>query len=236
MQILANNLNNANHNDFFLVDAWQKEGIDPLKHFSASPLYAYLNIEFATQIVFPAKAQVFEALNQTPFDQVKVVIIGQDPYYKAGQANGLSFSVSTNTVIPPSLKNIYKELQRDLNISPPTHGDLHYWAQQGVLLLNTVLTVRENLPGSHRNRGWEQITTGIIQHISAHKANIVFLLWGNDAMGFAPYIEPSKHLLLSSTHPSPLSAYRGFLGCNHFSTTNNYLIQHGLSPIDWQLH
>jgi uracil-DNA glycosylase len=185
--------------------------------------------------IFPPGPMIFNALNLTPLDQVKVVILGQDPYHGPGQAHGLCFSVQPGIPTPPSLLNIYKELKRDLNIDIPGHGCLQHWAEQGVLLLNTTLTVERANAASHANRGWQHFTDRIIQVVSEQQPNSVFLLWGAHAQGKAKLIDGTKHLVLKSVHPSPLSAYRGFIGNGHFSRTNKFLEQHGLAPIDWRL-
>lgn len=185
--------------------------------------------------VFPPGKLIFNAFDSTPFDSVKVVILGQDPYHGPGQAHGLSFSVPPDQRIPPSLKNIYKELQDDLGIAPPTHGHLQAWADQGVLLLNSMLTVQASQPGSHQKKGWEEFTTAAIQAISEQKTGIVFMLWGKYAQVKGEIIDSEKHLVLQSAHPSPFSAHRGFLGNRHFSLTNQYLTEQGQEPIDWQV-
>jgi uracil-DNA glycosylase len=185
--------------------------------------------------VFPPGEHIFNAFNFTPFDQVKVVILGQDPYHGRGQAHGLCFSVNPGIPFPPSLVNIFKELKSDLGIMPPASGELSSWARQGVLLLNTVLTVRENTPESHKNKGWEKFTDSVIRLISEQKEHVVFILWGNNAKVKTQIIDTSKHCILTAAHPSPLSATRGFFGCKHFSKTNEYLISKNIQPIDWQL-
>ncbi|CAN7640856.1 uracil-DNA glycosylase [Pseudomonas solani] len=189
----------------------------------------------AGKVVFPPGPMIFNALNSTPLDEVKVVIIGQDPYHGPGQAHGLCFSVQPGVPIPPSLLNIYKELKRDLNIDMPDHGHLQSWAEQGVLLLNTSLTVEQARAGSHANQGWQPFTDRVIEVVSAHQPNLVFLLWGAHAQSKQRLIDSTKHLVLRSAHPSPLSAYRGFLGNGHFSRCNKFLEQHGLAPIDWSV-
>jgi uracil-DNA glycosylase len=178
---------------------------------------------------------IFNAFNQTPFNDVKVVILGQDPYHQPGQAMGLSFSVPDGIKIPPTLNNIYKELNKDIGMPIPNTGNLTKWANQGVLLLNSVLTVRDNEPASHSKIGWMDFTNDIIKIISAQQNNIVFLLWGNFAQQKQVLIDEDKHFLLKAAHPSPFSANRGFFGCKHFSKTNELLIQQGSSPIDWKL-
>jgi uracil-DNA glycosylase len=198
-------------------------------------LKEFLVSEKNTYKIYPPGQFIFNAFDKTPVDKVKVVILGQDPYHGAGQAHGLCFSVQPGIKPPPSLVNIFKEINSDLNIPIPKHGNLENWANQGVLLLNTTLTVREGQPRSHFNKGWEKLTDAAIRKISEKKSNLVFLLWGNDARQKEPMIDATKHLILKSVHPSPLSVYHGFYGCKHFSKTNNYLIQNGIEPINWQL-
>ena len=185
--------------------------------------------------VYPSKDEIFAALNATPFDAVKIVILGQDPYHGPGQAHGLCFSVRQNVPIPPSLRNIYKELAADINFLPPKHGCLNEWAQQGVLLLNSVLTVEGNLAASHKDIGWEKFTDSIVSHLNDKAENIVFILWGNYAQKKGAMIDRARHLVLESPHPSPLSASRGFYGNHHFSKSNEYLRAHDVAAIDWQL-
>jgi uracil-DNA glycosylase len=187
------------------------------------------------QIIFPKGSNIFAAFDKTPFDKVKVVILGQDPYHGTGQAHGLSFSVLENQSFPPSLRNIFKELKNDLNIPIPTTGNLSKWADQGVLLLNATLTVRANQPGSHQKKGWENFTDTVIRELSAKRSNIVFLLWGKYAQAKEPLIDSTKHFILTAPHPSPFSADRGFFGCKHFSKVNEILIREGIKPIDWRL-
>ena len=172
-------------------------------------------------------------MKNTPFGEIKAVIIGQDPYHEEGQAMGLSFSVPKGQKIPPSLVNIYKEIEMEMGVKMPSHGDLTGWAKQGVLLLNAVLTVRAHQANSHKNKGWEEFTDGIIKKISRDREGVVFLLWGANARAKKNLIDEKKHLVLESAHPSPLSAYNGFFGCGHFNKTNEYLIKNGLQPIDW---
>ncbi len=185
--------------------------------------------------VYPPGGLIFNALNLTPLSAVKVVILGQDPYHGEGQAHGLSFSVAPGVPAPPSLQNIFKELQRDLNIPLPSHGCLESWARQGVLLLNTALTVEAGQAGSHAKSGWHRFTDRVIEVINAECEYVVFLLWGAHARSKAALVDPKKHLILTSAHPSPLSAYRGFLGCGHFSRCNQFLQQMGRKPVDWRL-
>lgn len=187
------------------------------------------------QVIFPPGKQIFAALDQTPFDKVKVVILGQDPYHGPGQAHGLCFSVNDGIPFPPSLQNIFKELQADCNFTIPKSGNLTHWAQQGVLLLNATLTVRATQAGSHQGKGWEQFTDHIIKTISEQKEHVVFILWGRFAQSKEALIDQQKHLILKAAHPSPLSAYNGFFGSKPFSKTNEYLQSHGQKPINWQL-
>jgi uracil-DNA glycosylase len=185
--------------------------------------------------VYPPGALIFNALNSTPLERVKVVIIGQDPYHGPEQAHGLCFSVQPGVATPPSLLNIYKELKRDLNIDIAAHGCLQHWAEQGVLLLNTSLTVERGIAGSHADKGWGGFTDRVIEVVSQQSEHLVFLLWGKHAQSKARLIDPSKHLVLCSPHPSPLSAHRGFIGNGHFSRCNKFLVQHDMAPIDWRL-
>lgn len=183
--------------------------------------------------VFPKGTEIFNAMNTTPFENVKVVIIGQDPYHGPGQAHGLAFSVRKGVPIPPSLVNIYKEIESEYNVAMPHHGDLTGWAQQGVLLLNATLTVRQANAGSHQKQGWEQFTDAIIRAVNDQHEHVVFMLWGSYAQKKGAFIDQKKHLVLKSVHPSPLSAHRGFFGCGHFRKANDYLVQKGRPPIDW---
>jgi uracil-DNA glycosylase len=185
--------------------------------------------------IYPAGSQIFNAFNTTPFEKVKVVILGQDPYHGARQAHGLCFSVQKGTPPPPSLVNIFKELQDDIGISVPSHGDLTHWAEQGVFLLNASLTVRAGEPMSHARIGWANFTDAVIKTISEKKGHVVFMLWGKFAQEKRTLIDETKHLILRSVHPSPLSAHAGFFGCKHFSKANEWLMKHGLDPIDWSI-
>lgn len=196
-------------------------------------LQEFLSNEYSTRQIYPGEEKIFNALNHVPFEKVKVVIIGQDPYHEPGQAQGLSFSVPENVDIPPSLVNIMQEIESDLGIKCQKSGDLTRWADQGILLLNTVLTVRRGQANSHKDKGWENITRKIIQLLGQREKPIVFMLWGSHAQSFASEIAP-WHLVLKAPHPSPLSAYRGFFGCKHFSKCNDFLIKNGETPIDWQ--
>lgn len=183
--------------------------------------------------IYPPAALIFNAFNLCPFDKAKVVMIGQDPYHGEGQANGLCFSVNPNIQIPPSLRNIYKEIKEDLGTPPPTTGDLSHWAKQGVLMLNATLTVRAHQAGSHQNKGWEEFTDAAIEALATQKEHLVFILWGSYAQKKGAFIDRKKHLVLTSPHPSPLAAHRGFFGNHHFSKTNEYLIKQGKEPIEW---
>lgn len=185
--------------------------------------------------IYPDNSDIFRALEACPFEKVKVVILGQDPYHGAGQAHGLCFSVQKGVKIPPSLFNIYKELQSDVGVTPPQHGHLIDWAQQGVLLLNNVLTVEDGKAGSHHNKGWEQFTDRIVEILNDKKENLVFILWGSPAQKKAAKVDSTRHFLIKSVHPSPLSSYRGFFGSKPFSKTNDYLTSRGLAPINWEL-
>jgi len=202
------------------------------------PSFAHLK-HFLTQekkkgkIIFPPGPEIFNAFNVTPLPQVKVVILGQDPYHGEGEAHGLSFSVKEGVAIPPSLQNIYKEIHRDLGTPIPPSGNLSRWAEQGVLLLNAILTVEKDQAASHRNQGWEPFTDAAIQAVNDLEHPVVFMLWGSFARSKAPMINRQKHLILEAPHPSPLSAYRGFMGCGHFSKANEFLLEHHNQPIKW---
>ncbi len=198
-------------------------------------LKSFLQEEKQHYRVFPPGPCIFNAFNSTPFDKVKVVIIGQDPYHEIGQAHGLCFSVQDGVPFPKSLINIFKELQDDVGFVIPQSGNLQKWTEQGVLLLNATLTVREHAAGAHQGRGWEQFTDCAIQRLSERREGLIFLLWGNYAINKRALIDPNKHFVLTAAHPSPLSAFRGFFGCKHFSKTNELLRQMGKEPIDWQL-
>jgi uracil-DNA glycosylase len=185
--------------------------------------------------VYPPARQIFAALDSTPFDAVKVVILGQDPYHGPGQAHGLCFSVLPGVAVPPSLVNIFNEIKRDLGIEPPGHGCLLPWAQRGVLLLNAVLTVEAGRAGSHQGRGWEAFTDAAVERLNREREGLVFMLWGSYAQAKGKFIDRTRHAVLRAPHPSPLSAYRGFIGCGHFSAANRYLLGRGAAPIDWRL-
>lgn len=196
-------------------------------------LTAFVRNEYKTQKIFPPASLIFNAFDQCPFDKVKVVIIGQDPYHGDGQAHGLCFSVNDGVQFPPSLINIFKEIERDLAKPMPQSGNLTRWAQQGVLLLNATLTVQAHTAGSHQGKGWERFTDAVIKTLAERTEHVVFLLWGSYAQKKGEVIDPKKHLVLKSVHPSPLSAYRGFIGNNHFSLANKYLKDHGKEEINW---
>ncbi len=191
--------------------------------------------EYSTKTIYPEQWDIFAALRHTPYQQVRVVILGQDPYHGPNQAHGLAFSVQPGVPTPPSLRNIFQELARDLALKIPDNGCLRHWAEQGVLLLNTVLTVRAGQAGSHRGRGWEEFTTAVIEKLNAREKPAVFLLWGRQAQSKAALLTNGRHLVLKAAHPSPLSAFRGFFGCRHFSQTNSFLVKAGYEPIDWQI-
>lgn len=219
-----------------LIPSWQARLADEFNQDYMLALQQFLSLQQEQgKVIYPAENERFTALNKTPFDQVRVVILGQDPYHGEGQAHGLSFSVKTNVKVPPSLMNIYKELEMDLGIAPASHGFLEQWAEQGVLLLNSVLTVEASKAGSHQNKGWEVFTDKIIELINNEHQGVVFMLWGSYAQKKGRHIDRDKHCVLESVHPSPLSAYRGFLGCQHFSKANDYLLSQGNAPIDWAL-
>lgn len=196
-------------------------------------LTQFVRAEYANGLCFPPGKLIFNAFNQCPFDNVKVVLIGQDPYHEPGQAQGLCFSVGDGVKFPPSLRNIFTEIQSDLGVAVPDSGDLTRWAKQGVLLLNATLTVRAHAAGSHQNKGWETFTDAVIRAVSEGRDNVVFMLWGSYAQSKAKLIDSTRHCVLKSAHPSPLSAYRGFFGNHHFSICNQYLQQHGLDAINW---
>jgi uracil-DNA glycosylase len=199
-------------------------------------LKEFLTEEKAKYTVYPPGSKIFNAFELTPFNQVKVVILGQDPYHGPGQAHGLCFSVPQGILPPPSLVNIFKEIEKDLGIPVPSGGNLEKWARQGVLLLNATLTVRANQPGSHQKRGWENFTHAVISRLSEKRVGLIFLLWGKFAQEKESLIDTNKHYILKAAHPSPFSAYNGFFGCRHFSKTNEILRKHGLEEIDWNLN
>lgn len=211
-----------------LKDEFQKEYLQELESFLKSEVDN-------GQSIFPDRENIFEALNKTPINKVKVVIIGQDPYHGEGQAHGLSFSVQDGVKVPPSLRNIYKELSEDLGIVTPENGNLTRWAEEGVLLLNDVLTVRKSEAASHQKKGWEVFTNRIIELLSERCENVVFILWGSGAQKKGKKVDEQKHLIIKSVHPSPLSSYRGFFGSKPFSKCNQYLLDNGISEINWKL-
>lgn len=223
--------------DDLLTDkSWNRLLSEELKKPYLRELQSFLVRELkAGKVIYPHKNEMFAALNLTPFDQVKVVILGQDPYHGIGQAHGLCFSVKPGIKIPPSLVNIFKELKDDLGIAPPNHGCLEAWAHQGVLLLNNVLTVEDGKAGSHHLKGWEEFTDKIIELLNEKKSNLVFILWGSPAQKKAQKVDPTKHFIIKSPHPSPLSSYRGFFGSKPFSKTNAFFLSKGLPPIDWKI-
>ena len=219
-----------------LENSWKKELLDEFEKEYMLQLRTFLIREKKNRkIIYPAGNEIFNALNLTPFDKVKVVILGQDPYHGPNQAHGLCFSVKTGVPQPPSLKNIFQEIQADLGLQPPNHGCLTHWSEQGVLLLNSVLTVEQSKAGSHQGKGWELFTDKIIEILNHKKSGIVFLLWGSYAQKKGQYIDQQKHLVLTSPHPSPLSAHRGFFGKRQFSNANLYLKNQSKPEIDWQI-
>lgn len=219
--------------DVKIAPTWKSLLSDEFEKPYFQELIAFVKREYKTQTIYPRGGDIFKAFDCCDFSNVKVVIIGQDPYHGPGQANGLSFSVSVGIRVPPSLLNIYKEIQNDLGKPIPLSGDLERWARQGVLLLNATLTVKASAPGSHQNRGWETFTDAVIKKISDEKEGVVFLLWGSYAQKKGEIIDRNKHLVLMSPHPSPFSADRGFFGCKHFSKANAYLQSKGKDEIDW---
>ncbi|WP_417521284.1 uracil-DNA glycosylase [Marinobacter sp.] len=228
VQALANHLRPGRGWKDHLADEFRQPYMQALAEFLAAE-------ENAGKILFPDSEHCFNALNSTPLDQVRVVILGQDPYHGPGQAHGLCFSVRPNVPTPPSLVNIYKEIQSDLGILPPDHGCLQPWAEQGVLLLNSVLTVVQGQAGAHQGKGWETFTDRVIETVNRERDGVVFLLWGSYAKKKGQHIDRNRHLVLEGPHPSPLSAYRGFFGCKHFSRANEWLVEQGSRPINWDL-
>ena len=213
--------------------SWKKLLADEFKKSYFKELTEFVRNEYKTQNIYPPAKLIFNAFDQCSFDQLKLVISGQEPYHGTEQAHGLCFSVNDGVVFPPSLRNIFKEIKNDLGKEIPESGNLSNWGKQGVLLLNATLTVRANQAGSHQKKGWEQFTDAVIHKINEQKQHIVFILWGNFAISKGKFINQNKHLVLSSVHPSPLSASRGFFGNKHFSRTNDFLGQNGLLPINW---
>ena len=217
-------------------NSWKIELEDEFNSSYMSELRFFLKEQLSKgKIIFPPMNKIFNAFNLTPFQNVKVVIVGQDPYHGYGQANGLSFSVEDFVKIPPSLRNIYKELYTDLRIISPENGNLQNWAKQGVLLLNSCLTVEKGLPGSHQDKGWETFTSKVLKVINIKKNNVAFILWGKKAQEKGKFLDKNRHLVIQSNHPSPFSAHRGFFGSKPFSITNNYLNINKIKPINWQL-
>jgi uracil-DNA glycosylase len=220
--------------DTTLEASWKKALKHEWEQVYLSNLLAFVDKEYATKVCYPPRESVFAAMNCTQVNDVKVVILGQDPYHGAGQGNGFAFSVNEGIKKPPSLVNVFKEIEQDLGISPPESGNLERWANQGVLLLNAVLTVQESKAGSHKNKGWERFTDAAIKMTSVEREHVVFMLWGGFAKGKIKLIDSNKHLILESGHPSPLSANRGhWFGNRHFSQANAYLVQNGYAPINW---
>ena len=213
--------------------SWQKRLQPEFEKAYFAQLTDFVRREYAERTIYPPGRLIFNAFNLCPFDRVKVVLLGQDPYHGPGQAQGLCFSVNDGVRFPPSLVNIFKELQSDLGIAPPASGSLVRWAEQGVFLLNATLTVREHQAGSHQNMGWEQFTDAVIRLLAEEREHLVFILWGGYAQRKGAFIDRSKHLVIASPHPSPLSAYHGFFGTKPFSRTNEYLIANGVEPIKW---
>ncbi len=219
-----------------ITNDWSEIVHEEVKKPYYKDLFCFVKSEYSKAVIYPPADDIFNAMHFTPLREVKVLILGQDPYHGENQAHGLSFSVlPTQREIPPSLQNIYKELQEDMGCYLPNNGYLRKWADQGVLLLNTVLTVRAHQANSHRGHGWEQFTDAIIQAVNNMDRPIVFMLWGKPAQSKIPMLNNPKHLILTAPHPSPLSAYRGFFGCQHFSKANEFLIANGVEPIDWQI-
>lgn len=219
--------------DVKIEGGWKSLLTDEFEKPYFAELTKFVHEEYRTQKVYPPAKLIFNAFEQCPFEQVKVVILGQDPYHGPDQAHGLCFSVNDGIDFPPSLRNIFKELQNDVGKPIPTSGNLTNWAKQGVLLLNATLTVRANQAGSHQRKGWEEFTDAVIHKINEKKEHVIFILWGNYAIRKGEFIDTNKHLVLTSVHPSPLSASRGFFGNKHFSRTNEFLLQHKLQPINW---
>ncbi len=219
--------------DVRIENSWKEQLREEFEKNYFIHLTDFVRQEYRTKTIFPPANLIFNAFDHTPFESVKVVLLGQDPYHNFGQAHGLSFSVNDGIQQPPSLVNIFKEIQDDLQIPIPKSGNLTRWADQGVLLLNATLTVEAHQAGSHQNKGWEEFTDSAIKKLADKRENIVFLLWGSYAQKKSSFIDSNKHLVLKSPHPSPLSVYRGFYGCKHFSKTNEYLISKGLEPIQW---
>ena len=221
--------------DVKIEPSWKELLKDEFEKPYFSELIQFVKNEYKTTKIYPPGKLIFNAFDHCPAEQTKVVILGQDPYHGPGQAHGLCFSVPEGIEQPPSLQNIFKEINNDLGKPVPTSGNLERWAEQGVLLLNATLTVRAHQAGSHQGKGWEQFTDAVIQAVNAQDRPIVYMLWGRPAQSKIPMLTNPKHLVLKAPHPSPLSAYRGFFGCKHFSKANSFLEEHGIAPIDWQI-
>lgn len=219
--------------DVKIEQSWKERLAGEFEKDYFSQLISFVRQEYATTRIYPPGSYIFNAFDHCPFDKVKVVILGQDPYHEPGQAHGLCFSVQDGVPFPPSLVNIFKEIESDLGKPMPQTGNLTRWADQGVLLLNATLTVRAHQAGSHQNKGWETFTDAVIHRLAAEREHIVYILWGSYAQRKGAFVDPSRNLVLKSPHPSPLSVYRGFFGCKHFSQANAYLAATGQTPIEW---
>jgi uracil-DNA glycosylase len=224
---------NVNADKVNIHQSWKKKLRQEFESEYFAQLKSFLIDEKSKYIIYPPSSMIFSAFDICHFDDVRVVILGQDPYHGRGQAHGLCFSVPENVPVPPSLKNIYKEINIDLHLSIPKSGNLSSWAMQGVLLLNATLTVRADMAGSHQNKGWERFTDRVISVLSDEREKLVFLLWGNYARAKKSLIDEAKHLVLEAAHPSPLSAHKGFFGCKHFSQSNQWLLKHNIEPVNW---
>ncbi|MBQ5893836.1 MAG: uracil-DNA glycosylase [Rikenellaceae bacterium] len=216
-----------------IAEDWKALLADEFEQPYFAELVGFVREEYGSRQIFPRGANIFRAFDKCPFDKLKVVIIGQDPYHGEGQANGLCFSVNDGVPFPPSLRNIFQEVESDTGAPVPTSGNLDRWAEQGVLLLNSVLTVRAHEAASHAGRGWERFTDAVVREIAARREGVVYMLWGSYAQRKGAIADPARNCILKAVHPSPLSAYRGFFGCRHFSQANNYLVAHGKEPIVW---